>query len=114
MAEAEQAGLGMLTIAMVQDQRPAKLLATSSYSEFLKCKPLDFKGTRGMISNMVEMPCIRTTTTEAAHASMAATKKMMIDNSPEVRSRRLRLRCGILKSKALMWWPIVDDFSNKL
>ncbi|GKA06433.1 putative reverse transcriptase domain-containing protein [Tanacetum coccineum] len=83
MAEAEQAGLGMLTIAMVQDQRPAKLLATSSYSEFLKCKPLDFKGTRGMISNMVEMPCIRTTTTEAAHASMAATKKMMIDNSPE-------------------------------
>ncbi|GJT27359.1 putative reverse transcriptase domain-containing protein [Tanacetum coccineum] len=48
--------------------RPAQAVRECSYSEFLKCKPLDFKGTEG------------TTTPEAAHAMPWATlKKMMTD-----------------------------------
>ncbi|GJT40581.1 putative reverse transcriptase domain-containing protein [Tanacetum coccineum] len=49
--------------------RPAQTARECSYSEFLKCKPLDFKGTEGV-----------TTTPEASHAMPWATlKKMMID-----------------------------------
>ncbi|GKF51198.1 hypothetical protein Tco_0147665, partial [Tanacetum coccineum] len=49
--------------------RPAQAIRECSYSEFLKCKPLDFKGTEGV-----------TTTPEAAHAMPWATrKKMMTD-----------------------------------
>ncbi|GJX16095.1 putative reverse transcriptase domain-containing protein [Tanacetum coccineum] len=49
--------------------RPAQAVRECSYSEFLKCKPLDFKGTEGV-----------TTTPEAAHAMPWATlKKMMTD-----------------------------------
>ncbi|GKG14756.1 hypothetical protein Tco_0354356 [Tanacetum coccineum] len=52
---------------------------------------------------------VKTTTPEAAHAMTWATlKKMMTDKYYP----RLRLRCGILRSRAPMWWPIVDDFSN--
>ncbi|GJV66050.1 putative reverse transcriptase domain-containing protein [Tanacetum coccineum] len=49
--------------------RPAQAVRECSYSEFLKCKPLDFKGTEGV-----------TITPEAAHVMPWATlKKMMTD-----------------------------------
>ncbi|GJV04296.1 hypothetical protein Tco_1337865 [Tanacetum coccineum] len=49
--------------------RPAQAARACSYSEFLKCKPLDFKGIEGV-----------TTTPKVAHAMpWAALKKMMTD-----------------------------------
>ncbi|GKF96170.1 hypothetical protein Tco_0288905, partial [Tanacetum coccineum] len=50
--------------------RPAQTARECSYSEFLKCKPLDFKGTEG----------VTTTPDEAAHAlPWAILKKIMTD-----------------------------------
>ncbi|GJY18402.1 putative reverse transcriptase domain-containing protein [Tanacetum coccineum] len=116
--------------------RPAQTARECSYSEFLKCKPLDFKGTEGVVgltrwfekmesvfsisncpaaSQVKFATCtlqddaltwwnahVKTTTTEAAHAMpWAALKKMMTEitalSARGVRSRRLRLRCGILR-----------------
>ncbi|GJS57574.1 putative reverse transcriptase domain-containing protein [Tanacetum coccineum] len=55
--------------------RPAQTARECSYSEFLKCKPLDFKGTEGVVG-LTRW----TTTPEAAHAMpWAALKKMMTD-----------------------------------
>ncbi|GJR93260.1 putative reverse transcriptase domain-containing protein [Tanacetum coccineum] len=113
--------------------RPAQAVHECSYSDFLKCKPLDFKGTEGVVgltrwfkkmksvfsisncttSCQVKLATctlqddaltwwnayIKTTTPKAAHAMPWATlKKMMTDKYCRgVRSRRLKLRCGILR-----------------
>ncbi|GJU76759.1 putative reverse transcriptase domain-containing protein [Tanacetum coccineum] len=61
--------------------RPAQAVRECSYSEFLKCKPLDFKGTEGVdgLTRWFEKMEF-TTTPEAAHAMPWATlKKMMTD-----------------------------------
>ncbi|GJQ91438.1 reverse transcriptase domain-containing protein [Tanacetum coccineum] len=74
--------------------RPAQTARECSYSEFLKCKPLDFKGNwRESSDSLVWFEYdgiddaltwwnahVKTTTTEAAHAmTWAALKKMMTD-----------------------------------
>ncbi|GJT05039.1 putative reverse transcriptase domain-containing protein [Tanacetum coccineum] len=77
----------MAIIAMVFRPRPAQtLLRECSYSEFLKCKPLDFKGTEGVV-RLTRYDAltwwnshVKTTTPEVAHAMpWAALKKMMTD-----------------------------------
>ncbi|GJW14388.1 putative reverse transcriptase domain-containing protein [Tanacetum coccineum] len=86
-------GLEWLTSAMVRTLRPAQTARECSYSEFLKCKPLDFKGTKGSSCQVKFATCtlqddaltwwnshVKTTTPEAAHAMPWATlKKMMTD-----------------------------------
>ncbi|GJT43541.1 hypothetical protein Tco_0952256 [Tanacetum coccineum] len=48
--EAEaKAGLESATTAIGSGPRPAQTARECSYSEFLKCKPLDFKGTEGVV-----------------------------------------------------------------
>ncbi|GJV24695.1 putative reverse transcriptase domain-containing protein, partial [Tanacetum coccineum] len=67
--------------------RPAQAARECSYSEFLKCKPLDFKGTEGVVGltrwfeKMESWNAhVKTTTPEAAHAMPWATlKKIMTD-----------------------------------
>ncbi|GKE16183.1 hypothetical protein Tco_1423760, partial [Tanacetum coccineum] len=54
--------------------RPAQATRECSYYEFLKCKPLDFKGIEGVNSY------VKTTTPEAAHAMTWATLKKMMTN----------------------------------
>ncbi|GJS33767.1 putative reverse transcriptase domain-containing protein [Tanacetum coccineum] len=69
MAEAEASRVRNGYNSNGSGPRPAQTARECSYSEFLKCKPLDFKGTKGV-----------TTTPEAAHAMPWATlKKMMTD-----------------------------------
>ncbi|GJW00387.1 hypothetical protein Tco_1555638 [Tanacetum coccineum] len=69
MAEAEASRVRNGDDSNSSGPRPAQTARECSYSEFLKCKPLDFKGTEGV-----------TTTPEAAHAmTWAALKKMMTD-----------------------------------
>ncbi|GJV71415.1 reverse transcriptase domain-containing protein [Tanacetum coccineum] len=69
MAEAEASRVRNGYNSNGSGPRPAQTARECSYSEFLKCKPLDFKGTEGV-----------TTTPEAAHAMPWATlKKMMTD-----------------------------------
>ncbi|GJS01223.1 putative reverse transcriptase domain-containing protein [Tanacetum coccineum] len=85
--------------------RPAQTARECSYSEFLKCKPLDFKGTKELSDSLNDDALtwwnahVKTTTTEAAHAMpWAALKKMMTDKyCPRGENQRLRLRCGILR-----------------
>ncbi|GJT04982.1 putative reverse transcriptase domain-containing protein [Tanacetum coccineum] len=69
MAEAEASRVRNGYNSNGSGPRPAQAVRECSYSEFLICKPLDFKGTEGV-----------TTTPEAAHAMPWATlKKMMTD-----------------------------------
>ncbi|GJS51000.1 hypothetical protein Tco_0624362 [Tanacetum coccineum] len=69
MAEAEASRVRNGYNSNGSGPRPAQTARECSYSEFLKCKPLDFKGTEGV-----------TTTPEVAHAMpWAALKKMMTD-----------------------------------
>ncbi|GJU17138.1 hypothetical protein Tco_1145104 [Tanacetum coccineum] len=42
-------GLVMATTKMVQDQGQHETARECTYSEFFKCKPLDFKGTEGVV-----------------------------------------------------------------
>ncbi|GKD57547.1 hypothetical protein Tco_1290934, partial [Tanacetum coccineum] len=66
-------------------RRPVQVARECTFSDFLKCKPLNFKGIEGVVgltqwkcSYMVELP--RTTTLETAHAMPWRTlKKMMTD-----------------------------------
>ncbi|GJW64382.1 putative reverse transcriptase domain-containing protein [Tanacetum coccineum] len=65
---------------MVQYQASNKAARSCSYSEFLKCKPLDFKGTEGVTALTWWNSHVKTTTPEVAHAmTWAALKKMMTD-----------------------------------
>ncbi|GKD98516.1 putative reverse transcriptase domain-containing protein [Tanacetum coccineum] len=61
--------------------RTAQAVRECTYSEFLKCKPLDFKGTEGFVGLTRWFEKMEyTTTLEAAHAMPWATlKKMMTD-----------------------------------
>ncbi|GJS18152.1 putative reverse transcriptase domain-containing protein [Tanacetum coccineum] len=87
----KQAGLGMAITAMVQDQGQHKLLAKCSLLKFLKCKPLDSKGTEEIVSQIrdlalckqdvlhVEFPCYDHTPEAVSHAPWATLKNMMTD-----------------------------------
>ncbi|GJV20725.1 putative reverse transcriptase domain-containing protein [Tanacetum coccineum] len=95
MAEAEASRVRNGYASNGSGPRPAPTARECSYSEFLKCKPLDFKGhwreSSGLTrwfekiefydaSYMLEMPMVKPTTPEAAHAMpWAALKKMMTD-----------------------------------
>ncbi|GJX20975.1 putative reverse transcriptase domain-containing protein [Tanacetum coccineum] len=70
--------------------RPAQAVHECSYSEFLKCKPLDFNGTKGV-----------TTTLELAHAMPWATlKKMMTDKyCPRGKIKKIKTEMWNLKVK---------------
>ncbi|GKA82858.1 reverse transcriptase domain-containing protein [Tanacetum coccineum] len=66
--------------------RPVQTARKCSYSEFLKCKPLDFKGTKELSDSLNDDALtwwnshVKTTTPEVAHAMpWAALKKMMTD-----------------------------------
>ncbi|GJZ65861.1 hypothetical protein Tco_0622557 [Tanacetum coccineum] len=61
--------------------RPAQTARECSYSEFLKCKPLDFKGTEGVVGLTRWFEKMESTTTpEVSHViPWAALKKMMTD-----------------------------------
>ncbi|GJU06631.1 putative reverse transcriptase domain-containing protein [Tanacetum coccineum] len=67
--------------------RPAQAARACSYSEFLKCKPLDFKGTEGFNDALTWWNShVKTTTPEVAHAMpWAALKKMMTDKYCPIR-----------------------------
>ncbi|GJX67162.1 putative reverse transcriptase domain-containing protein, partial [Tanacetum coccineum] len=70
MAEAEASRVRNGYNSNGSGPRPAQTARECSYSEFLKCKPLDFKGTEGVSSQIYG----------AAHAMpWAALKKMMTD-----------------------------------
>ncbi|GJX89435.1 putative reverse transcriptase domain-containing protein [Tanacetum coccineum] len=47
--QAEAAGVRMAYKQLMVRTRPAQTARECSYSEFLKCKPLDFKGTEGVV-----------------------------------------------------------------
>ncbi|GJX40756.1 putative reverse transcriptase domain-containing protein [Tanacetum coccineum] len=95
MAEAEASRVRNGYNSNGSGPRPAQTARECSYSEFLKCKPLDFKGTEGVLvkSNLRlalykmmllhgGIPTIETTSRQknVAHAmSWAALKKMMTD-----------------------------------
>ncbi|GJY03723.1 hypothetical protein Tco_0369663 [Tanacetum coccineum] len=49
MAEAEASRVRNGDDSNSSGPRPAQAIRECSYSEFLKCKPLDFKGTEGVI-----------------------------------------------------------------
>ncbi|GJS91938.1 hypothetical protein Tco_0774574 [Tanacetum coccineum] len=74
MAEAEASRVRNGYNSNGSGPRPAQTARECSYSKSLKCKPLDFKGTEGVVG------LLDTTTPEAAHAMpWAALKKMMTD-----------------------------------
>ncbi|GJR05871.1 hypothetical protein Tco_0528855 [Tanacetum coccineum] len=74
MAEAEASRVRNGYNSNGSGPRPTQTARECSYSEFLKCKPLDFKDDALTWWNAH----VKTTTTEAAHAmTWAALKKMM-------------------------------------
>ncbi|GJU15171.1 reverse transcriptase domain-containing protein [Tanacetum coccineum] len=86
MAEAEASRVRNGYNSNGSGPRPAQTARECSYSEFLKCKPLDFKGTEGVVGltrwfeKIESNSHVKTTTPEAAHAMPWATlKKMMTD-----------------------------------
>ncbi|GKF93208.1 reverse transcriptase domain-containing protein, partial [Tanacetum coccineum] len=81
MAEAEASRVRNGDDSNSLGPRPAPTARECSYSEFLKCKPLDFKGTEGVVGLTRWFEKMESTTTpEAAHAmTWAALKKMMTD-----------------------------------
>ncbi|GJT97793.1 reverse transcriptase domain-containing protein, partial [Tanacetum coccineum] len=93
MAEAEASRVRNGYDSNGSGPRPAQAARACSYSNFLKCKPLDFKGTEGVVGltrwfekwNLYDALTwwnshVKTTTPEAAHAmTWAAPKKMMTD-----------------------------------
>ncbi|GJR68964.1 putative reverse transcriptase domain-containing protein [Tanacetum coccineum] len=90
MAEAEASRVRNGYDSNGSGPRPAQAVRECSYSEFLKCKPLDFKGTEGV-----------TTTPEAAHAMPWATlKKMMTDKyCPRGKIKKIETEMWNLKVK---------------
>ncbi|GJY89713.1 putative reverse transcriptase domain-containing protein [Tanacetum coccineum] len=66
MAEAEASRVRNGYNSNGSGPRPAQTARECSYSEFLKCKPLDFKGTEGVVGLTRWNPCLRPLP-EAAH-----------------------------------------------
>ncbi|GKA01028.1 putative reverse transcriptase domain-containing protein [Tanacetum coccineum] len=86
MAEAEASRVRNGYNSNGSGPRPTQTARECSYPEFLKCKPLDFKGTEGVVGltrwfeKMESNAHVKTTTPEVAHAMpWAALKKMIID-----------------------------------
>ncbi|GJW01667.1 putative reverse transcriptase domain-containing protein [Tanacetum coccineum] len=81
MAEAEASRVRNGYDSNGSGPRPAQAARACSYSEFLKCKPLDFKGTEGVVGLtrwFEKMESVHNV--EVAHAMpWAALKKMMTD-----------------------------------
>ncbi|GJX35958.1 hypothetical protein Tco_0247515 [Tanacetum coccineum] len=98
-------GLGLMaTIAMVQDKASTILLRECSYSEFLNANLWTSRGTRELFRNLsmqlMQMP-------------WATLKKMMTDKyCPRGEIKKIETEMWNLKARALMWWPIVDDFQQ--
>ncbi|GJZ52871.1 hypothetical protein Tco_0607756 [Tanacetum coccineum] len=81
--------------AMVYRTKPTQLFAECVLPEFLKCKPLDFKGTRESSDSpmtcpyMVECPWLRPLLPKLAQACQGQSlKKMMTDKY----ARRVRIK----------------------
>ncbi|GJT83783.1 putative reverse transcriptase domain-containing protein [Tanacetum coccineum] len=97
--------------------RPAQTARECSYSEFLKCKPLDFKGTEGVIGLT---RCLRKwslcfsfskcpNASQVPNSHLHSTSMMLLTWwNAQGEIKRLRTICGISRSKGTMWWPIVD------
>ncbi|GJR74906.1 putative reverse transcriptase domain-containing protein [Tanacetum coccineum] len=82
--------------------RPAQTARECSYSEFLKCKPLDFKGTEGVVGLTRWFEKMESTTTpEVAHAMPWVTlKKMMTDKyCPRGEIKKIETKMWNLKVK---------------
>ncbi|GJS97473.1 hypothetical protein Tco_0804441 [Tanacetum coccineum] len=84
-------------------RRPVQVARECTYPDFLKCQPLNFKGTEGVpckgnYSYMVELP-FKTTTPEAAHAMPWRTlKKIMTDKyCPRGKIKKLEFEMWNLK-----------------
>ncbi|GJR10970.1 putative reverse transcriptase domain-containing protein [Tanacetum coccineum] len=75
--------------------RPVQVARECTYPDFLKCQPLNFKGTEGVNSH------VKTTTPEAAHAMPWRTlKKMMTDKyCPRGEIKKLEFEMWNLKVK---------------
>ncbi|GJW48563.1 putative reverse transcriptase domain-containing protein, partial [Tanacetum coccineum] len=97
-------------------RRPVQVARECTYPDFLKCQPLNFKGTEGVVgltqwfekmesftckSTVQYMPCGGTTTPEAAHAMPWRTlKKMMTDKyCPRGEIKKLEFEMWNLKVK---------------
>ncbi|GJT10432.1 putative reverse transcriptase domain-containing protein [Tanacetum coccineum] len=83
--------------------RPAQAVRECSYSEFLKCKHFDFKGTEGVVrlTRWFEKNGVIYTTPEVAHAMPWATlKKMMTDKyCPRGEIKKIKTEMWNLKVK---------------
>ncbi|GJR31997.1 putative reverse transcriptase domain-containing protein [Tanacetum coccineum] len=82
--------------------RLAQTACECSYSEFLKCKPLDIKGTEGVVRLTRWFEKMEsTTTTEAAHTmTWAALKKLMTDKyCPRGEIKKIKTEMWNLKVK---------------
>ncbi|GKC06390.1 putative reverse transcriptase domain-containing protein [Tanacetum coccineum] len=108
MAEAEASRVRNGYNSNGSGPRPAQTARECSYSEFLKCKPLDFKGTEGVVGltrwfeKMESVFSISNCTpgkqADHDHAMGTALKKMMTDKYYQgVKIRRLRLEMWNLK-----------------
>ncbi|GJX59959.1 putative reverse transcriptase domain-containing protein [Tanacetum coccineum] len=76
-------------------RRPVQVARECTYPDFLKCQPLNFKGTEGVVGSL------RTTTPEVAHAMPWRTlKKMMTDKyCPRGEIKKLEFEMWNLKVK---------------
>ncbi|GJZ60313.1 putative reverse transcriptase domain-containing protein [Tanacetum coccineum] len=87
MAEAEASRVRNGYNSNGSGPRPAQAARECSYSEFLKCKPLDFKGTEGVVELtrwFEKMVSSLTTTPEQLHVVPWATlKKIILINTAE-------------------------------
>nr|GEY13625.1 putative reverse transcriptase domain-containing protein [Tanacetum cinerariifolium] len=87
--------------------RPMQVARECTYPDFLKCQPLNFKGTKGVVG-LSQWKCliwwnshVKTTTPEAAHAMPWRTlKKMMTDKyCPRGKIKKLEFKMWNLKVK---------------
>ncbi|GJV29339.1 putative reverse transcriptase domain-containing protein [Tanacetum coccineum] len=119
MAEAEASRVRNGYNSNGSGPRPAQTARECSYSEFLKCKPLDFKGTEGVVLNSRATKelldslsgnaltwwnsHVKTTTPKAAHAMPWRTlKKMMTDKyCPRGEIKKLEFEMWNLKVKVI-------------
>ncbi|GJT19538.1 hypothetical protein Tco_0878244 [Tanacetum coccineum] len=105
MAEAEASRVRNGYDSNSSGPRPAQAVRECSYSEFLKCKPLDFKGTEGVVGLNDDLTWwnahVNTTTPEAAHAMPWATlKKIMTDKyCPRGEIKKIEIEIWNLKVK---------------
>ncbi|GJR27948.1 putative reverse transcriptase domain-containing protein [Tanacetum coccineum] len=93
--------------------RPAQTVA-NVYSEFLKCKPLDFKGTEGVVGLTRWFEKMESVFSISNCPAASQTKEnVCLIILRGVRSRRFRgLEMWNLKSRARLWWPYSRRFQQ--